>query len=66
MANTMVTKLNRALIKAEMEVERLTKENQMLKDVIDQACVIYSNDLIDMETAASEMYFILNKTKYKN
>lgn len=66
MANTMVDKLNRLLIKAEIEVERLTKENQMLKGVIDQACEIYTNENIDGESAASEMYLIINKTKYKN
>lgn len=66
MANPMMNKLNRLLIKAEIEVERLTKENQMLKGAIDQACEIYTNENIDGESAASEMYLIINKTKYKN
>jgi hypothetical protein len=66
MANTMVTKLNRLLIKAEMDVERLTKENQILKGAIDQACAIFCDTFIDDGKAASEMFSIINKTKFKN
>lgn len=67
MANQMVHKLNRLLIEAETEVERLTKENQMLKGVIDQACDIYRDSPeVDEAMAAGEMYSLLYNTKVKN
>ena len=63
----MIDKLNRLLIKAEGEVERLTKENQMLKDAINLACDTYRDcDEVDEAWAAGEMYSLLYETKVKN